>query len=1789
MAQSGRTWLSRHAQQLVVRTAELAGEPFDCDLLIVGSGYGGAVAAARAAGHNVIENGGKRRARVWVLERGNEYLPGMFPSRFSEIAGHVRFDAQDGRPPRGVAAGLFDARVGTDVCVLLGSGLGGGSLINAGVMMIPDEAVFAEGWPRDITRAALEDGYKWASDMLKPQKVPDDKKCAKLRSFVEMARPNRVDEAPLTVHWQAERNAAGVQMQACTLCGDCLTGCNQSAKGSVDTNYLAFARAHGAEMFCGGTVSTLARDPGDSFWQVRWHYTEPALRPADGMPFVVRAKRVVLAAGALGSTEILLRSESASLRFSDRLGEKLSINGSRIAAGARHPERVRAVAEEESDPADEAARRIGPTITGLVQVPPAKNEDGTQGPGFVVEEFAVPAGLRHVYGEIVALLATLNVDRIGGADPFAVTDDDIDRIGLYGLTGDDGAQGCVRLPIGTSGEGVRIDWPKVQELPLFERMQKWLGRRLMSRGALLVPNLLPVIGRRLPATTVHPLGGCRMADGPNSGVVDHRGCVFVAGLARDDLVVLDGAIVPRALGINPALTIAALAERAMPLLLGQWGWKRDAGDGIVTITDRPTGRRRELPASDTVWSIRERVHGLFSVDSKAFFWARMDVEFEEIPGFRRALALQSRAVAVRRAVLTLYAACADDDEFTVDEPVGAPACTAELAGSVALFVPLPDAAPDDERVTLHYRLSVQSVQGDAATPLAVGGRLEGLKVFGRGPHADANEPINIWRQLTEMGIRYDGVSAGHWTLDVGDLAQRRDPLLRMVRVSSMPDALDDLAAIALYVLRRAASELLLAIFGHQSQPAKADHLNRRWPSAVGALEPQIVRLCAGARLARYRPPDSAGTAADLPPVVLIHGLGSSGASFTDDSMPSGLAATLLAAGREVWVLDLRSSIGNEYARHGLEYEDARRWTVEGIARADIPQAIDVVSKAAGGRPVDVFAHCMGAMMFCLAALGGDEMKGKVRAVVLSQDGPLVRYSPMNRLRGYVASYLQQFLRIETLDTCPAFVSRIEDNGCVHWDPPRDPGIVQLLVDGLLSMFPYPDDDNEAERTNSSNVLKNSDFRRIRHRGDAIFGQLFELANVSDDVLARLEAFMGWVMVPMLAQAIHYARRNMLTNARGQNAVLHEANFTDRFGFPVLIIHGRRNRVFDWRGSRDTWIMLKKLRGETIDKPARLHNGKGDHYGANTATQLAVFDAYGHLDCIVGQDAHRDIFGVVSDFFRTADGNRRIDSQRPKLQFEAPWIGPMLGWIRPVSDKRRRSWWRVRLLVHPQLRRAKTEDVVIVPVRNVAGIAVPQVDAARVVAWPRGADRHAVLDLHFNAARVSEEFDTFALLTMHQDLPLKIKKIGMRTRKPRWLKEGRWLDGSEHDALCKWIAAAANATALADGTFSLAPKVVDAADRGEPAAEADVCFALASCQYPPGLFDERPASASYERLLSHAMAPDGPQFLVLCGDQVYVDATAGLFDPVAAAPRGGDVQDSELDRTYELNWRLKPFRRATARLPVVAMLDDHEVTDNWKGLKQETDPPPDPVRRALDAYDRYQGLLNPVRPLAPGAASDRSFYLHPGGVRLFVLDTRCARSPRDASSIGSATIVPDEVMQGLQQALAAAPSSAVKLVVSPSPILPAERFDPAHPAERLRFDSWTGYPASMIALLGFIRERTIRRVVFLSGDAHLSSVCTLTLAPSDGKTEAVSVVSVISSGMYTPWPFANKRPDELALAGQVDLGLPGSLCAGTMRLHAISTSNGYAIVRVVQNDSTARLIVSLRSANGATTDCEIELT
>ena len=185
-------------------------------------------------------------------------------------------------------------------------------------------------WPDEVAHdGLLEEGYARAARWVRPARDPLAAERGKYQALqrASAALGKAPVHAPVVVGFEATVNPAGVAQPACTQCGDCCGGCNVGAKNTVALTYLPDAARHGAEIFTHAKVRHVARAP-EGGWSVHFDRQDGA-----GGPGTVTADMVVLAAGTLGSTEILLRSREHGLAVSDRLGRSFSANGDIIAFG----------------------------------------------------------------------------------------------------------------------------------------------------------------------------------------------------------------------------------------------------------------------------------------------------------------------------------------------------------------------------------------------------------------------------------------------------------------------------------------------------------------------------------------------------------------------------------------------------------------------------------------------------------------------------------------------------------------------------------------------------------------------------------------------------------------------------------------------------------------------------------------------------------------------------------------------------------------------------------------------------------------------------------------------------------------------------------------------------------------------------------------------------------------------------------------------------------------------------------------------------------------------------------------------------------------------------------------------------------------------------------------------------------------------------------------------------------------------------------------------------------------
>lgn len=587
----------------------------DVDAVVIGSGYGGSVAALRLAeqGHQVL-----------VLERGGEFQPGDFPNHLGLMPKFLRAHGMDGTV--GHLGGLFDFRIGLGMASLVANGLGGGSLINAGVMMRPDADVFAqEAWPAEIRHAlderrrlaggrlGLRAGFAVAARMLQgkvfndrvhppgvsmprarePQDGPPVSQLPKAQALqrvgealreglVKRGRGNPEEG----VDFRAKPLRLTIDPARCKRCGDCLTGCNEpGAKKTLLTTYLEQAVQRGAQLLTGALVYTLApvQVQGQQRWDLRVMPAgkeRNALERRDAVARegrTLRAKLVVVAAGTYGSTELLMRSERTARDFtlSPALGTRLSGNGDSLSVLADLDQPVDGV----GNGADNGKpRAVGPTITSVLDLRGRRQLEQR----VVLQEGATPGALARVYQELLATTWTLkNVGRScrppranAGLEPLAASEPLARHTQMLLAMGHDGSRGM--LVWRQDMDAVAPYWKRPETELTFRRQQQLFDAAQERTGGvhlhlptwhLVDPVLAGAADGELPPATmlsVHPLGGCPMGDRFDSGVVNHLGQAWRGPHALwDNLYVLDGSIVPTSLGCNPLWTITALAERAM--------------------------------------------------------------------------------------------------------------------------------------------------------------------------------------------------------------------------------------------------------------------------------------------------------------------------------------------------------------------------------------------------------------------------------------------------------------------------------------------------------------------------------------------------------------------------------------------------------------------------------------------------------------------------------------------------------------------------------------------------------------------------------------------------------------------------------------------------------------------------------------------------------------------------------------------------------------------------------------------------------------------------------------------------------------------------------------------------------------------------------------------------------------------------------------------------------------------------------------------------------------------------
>jgi cholesterol oxidase len=540
------------------------------DFVVIGSGYGGAISAARLATANL-----NPKPSVCVLERGREWQPGDYPETGPEVLAATRSDLNP--------LGLYELLNYTDISVIKGSGLGGTSLINANVAIVPDREVFEQfHWPASINYDALLPYYQRARQALAANPHPRAMQLAKVQALDRRAQQlgTRAQPLDIVVNFTVNGpNAFGVDQKPCTDCGNCVSGCNVGAKNTLYMNYLPLAARAGASILTQTKVEWLEKLAAGG-WRIHGKHVNGS---GSGDSFQLDAGEVILSAGSLNSTEILLRSEMHGLSVSPALGTKFNGNGDFFGLAYNGGMQTNVLGYAYTDsPGPTDSPEPGPNIVGVVRY-----TDGLpEAQRIAIEDFSFPRayveaskavfglirGQDTVTGNEQAQTERLMRDNLLGQlhDPNGA----MNHTMLYLVMGQDNARGTILFEAPwTEPDGrIRVSWDHAGQQQIFTRMNQELRRHARALEASFISNPTWSMLKLGHLVTAHPLGGCPMGDDYLEGAVDPFGRVFSGdGAVHPGLYVTDGSVVPSALGVNPLITISALTERFVERKIQQLG------------------------------------------------------------------------------------------------------------------------------------------------------------------------------------------------------------------------------------------------------------------------------------------------------------------------------------------------------------------------------------------------------------------------------------------------------------------------------------------------------------------------------------------------------------------------------------------------------------------------------------------------------------------------------------------------------------------------------------------------------------------------------------------------------------------------------------------------------------------------------------------------------------------------------------------------------------------------------------------------------------------------------------------------------------------------------------------------------------------------------------------------------------------------------------------------------------------------------------------------------------------
>ena len=535
------------------------------DVCIVGSGFGGSISAFRLS--ELYRAAGADPKSILVLERGRRFKHTEFRQSMAieNLAGIYNLIQSSG------GAGSVTAPGPNGVQVVTANAVGGGSnLYLAASLRSPretferrdhraDDGEDRRMWPKEISRATLDPYY------------------ARAEAGLRVRRPSWKQVSKSGGLWAATLHAAGHTCDRVPLAIDpgrcvdakwCHTGCIFGAKNTMNTNYLASAEAAGVRVRPSRQAESVRRSTTAGYRYVVSasmidnEGDAPTRQPVPGQTEEIECKVLILAAGAMGNPPLLLRSRPALPSLSSQLGRHLGVNGDHVAALEYDPRKIRTQLKLPGYGQFYKGKPITTMTYDFWVGRRAHRYDGTR---FTLQEIFLSSLTNFLYDDGRAPGDDGSWWGLQKKRAVSTWNDHIELLAQVEDTHD----GVFQSPP-PNGGAVRPNAGPVTIAPLtYQLSEQSLRVRDLADRAMRQVAERRGLARFMKLTETrgvycaHPLGGCRMADDADHGVVDHRCEAF----GNEGLFCIDSSAIPSSLGVNPSLTISAVSERAAEQLV----------------------------------------------------------------------------------------------------------------------------------------------------------------------------------------------------------------------------------------------------------------------------------------------------------------------------------------------------------------------------------------------------------------------------------------------------------------------------------------------------------------------------------------------------------------------------------------------------------------------------------------------------------------------------------------------------------------------------------------------------------------------------------------------------------------------------------------------------------------------------------------------------------------------------------------------------------------------------------------------------------------------------------------------------------------------------------------------------------------------------------------------------------------------------------------------------------------------------------------------------------------------